>query len=164
MFILSCTNWSFDHGLQIIHADVKMEADGAVLIEEPLCVDVGLPALLLSGLEDTDSNRWASPEEWRKMPFFCCGCGDPECRAFSFRVRHDGDFVRLTELEERPDREPRELFEAEIAADEYRREILQAGRQFLRFIEGLDYRPYYGNTVSEVKQLIGRLEEAVRKI
>lgn len=70
MFTLSCTNWSWDADLQIIHADVLLKIDGDVLIDEPLCVDVGLPALLYSVTHDAEPNRWGKVDEWERMPFF----------------------------------------------------------------------------------------------
>jgi hypothetical protein len=161
MFHLSCENWSFDPGLQIIHADVLLKIGDDVLIDEPVCVDVGLPALLLSALQNTEPNRWAPPEEWHRMPFFCCGCGDPECRAFSFRVKHEGDTVRFIELEERQNSRPREMSAFDIPAGEYRTSILNIGKQFLSFIEGLEYKPYFKGTVLEIKRLTERLESSI---
>jgi len=54
---------------QIILADVKLEIENNVWIDEPLCIDVGLPALLLSAIEATAPNRWAPAAEWQKMRF-----------------------------------------------------------------------------------------------
>lgn len=161
MFHLSCKNWSFDRDLQIVHADVLLQVDGDTLIDEPVCVDVGLPALLLSALKDTEPNRWAPPEEWRSMPFFCCGCGDPECRSFSFRVRHRGERICLVELEERQHGEPREMSEYEIPLEEYRTAMARIGNQFLSFIDGLEYRPYFADTVNQMKRLVFELEESL---
>jgi hypothetical protein len=159
MFELGCTGWSFDHGLQIIHADVRMAIDGKEIIDEPLCVDVGLPAMLLSAVSPTESNRWSQPEQWEKKPFFCCGCGDPECRAFSFRVRHDvSGSVLLTELEERENGEPRELDEHTVEADGYREAVLAVGRQFLAFVEKLDDRPMYPETMKVMRGLVEQLD------
>jgi hypothetical protein len=108
LFSLQCSNLSWDADLQIIHADVLLCVDGEVLIDEPLCIDVGLPALMYSVNEDVEPNRWAAPEEYDRMPFFCCGCGDPECRAYSFRVRHiDVSHLELAELEERDGGKPK---------------------------------------------------------
>jgi hypothetical protein len=105
MLLLSLKKWSFDADLQIIHADVKLIIEGQILIDEPLCIDVGLPALLLSACEATEPNRWASHLEWQRMPFFVCGCGDAECRGFSFVVKHvdetwtNGSMIIIESLE-----------------------------------------------------------------
>ncbi|MDF2959277.1 MAG: hypothetical protein K0S39_1012 [Paenibacillus sp.] len=155
MFILKCEGWSWDADLQIIHADVLLEADGEVLIDEPLCVDVGLPALLYSLYRDVEPNRWAAPEECFRMPLFCCGCGDPECRAFSFRTRHlDGERIELTELEERQGAEPKILGTYTVPLDEYKAQVMAVAKQFLSFVKDLDYKPYFADTVKVVGQLV----------
>lgn len=157
-FMLNCSGWSFDADLQIIHADVRLEADGETVIDEPLCVDVGLPALLLSMHEDVEPNRWADAERWHRVPFFVCGCGDPECRAFSFVVRHlSPDQLELTEVEERQDMPPRKLGTYLVDKAEYIRQVRAVGLAFLQFVEGLElYRPYYKDTVETVKRLLQR--------
>jgi hypothetical protein len=158
-FVLQCTGWSFDKDLQIVHADVLLEAEGETIIEEPLCVDVGLPALLLSLRESVEPNRFADPREWRKMPFFCCGCGDPECRAFSFRVRHlpDGN-IELTELEERQEREPRALAVYLIPREAYEASVDRIAKDFLSFIKPLDYRPHHSETLPLVRRMLAEAE------
>src|ERR1700688_2993328 len=104
MLLLSLKKWSFDADLQIIHADVKLIIEDQILIDEPLCIDVGLPALLLSACESTEPNRWASHLAWQQMPFFVCGCGDAECRGFSFVVKHvDETWLQISEVDERID-------------------------------------------------------------
>lgn len=155
MFELTCKRWSWDSDLQIIHADVRLEVDGDVLIDEPLCVDVGLPAMLYSTRSDVEPDRWAAPDQWRRMPFFCCGCGDPECRGFSFRVRHtDGGMLELTELEEREHAPARELGSYQVPVHIYREQVIAIAEQYLEFIQGLDYRPYFADTVKVVKELL----------
>ncbi|MCR8632848.1 hypothetical protein [Paenibacillus radicis (ex Xue et al. 2023)] len=155
MFKLECKGWSWDQDLQIIHADVRLEVDGEVLIDEPLCVDVGLPALLYSLNHEVEPNRWASPEECFRMPFFCCGCGDPECRAFSFRTRHlDGGQVELTEMEERQHGEAKALATYIIPLETYKSQIIPVAHQYLSFVEGLEYRPYFADTIKVVRQLV----------
>lgn len=153
-FRLNCNGWSHDADLQIIHADVKLEIDGETVIDEPLCVDVGMPAMLLSLYRDVDPDRWSEPDIWESKPFFCCGCGDPECRAFSFRVRHVGDRIMLTELEERQGDEPRILAEYAIDRREYEEQVRQAGQQFVEFANRLDYRPLYPDTLAQAKSLL----------
>jgi hypothetical protein len=162
MFTLKYEGWSWDEGLQIIQADVRLEAGGEVLIDEPLCVDVGLPALVYSVYRDVEPNRWAPPDDIFRLPFLCCGCGDPECRAYSFRVRHKGGgMLELTELEERQDAEPRLMGVYEVPEDVYRAQVIAAAEQFLSFVKGLDYRPYYPDTVQAVERLVhkGAAEE-----
>lgn len=155
MFELTYTGWSWDSDLQIIQADVKLEIDGEVLIDEPLCVDVGLPALLLSTRSDVEPNRWSAPDRWQCIPFFCCGCGDPECRAYSFRVKHMGDgMLELTELEEREQESSKELGLYSVSADSYKEQVVAIAKKYLDFVEGLDYRPYFADTVKVIRELL----------
>jgi hypothetical protein len=155
MFQLQLDHWSFDKDLQLIHADVTLRVGNNIIIEEPLCIDVGLPALLASGLQDTEPDRWAAADEWQRMPFFICGCGDPDCRAFSFAVRHlDQDQLEFTWIEERQNRPFREMESYVLDSNAYREQLLSNGRQFLQFVKDLDYRPYFSDTVSVVQKLI----------
>jgi hypothetical protein len=159
MFQLQLEHWSFDKDLQLIHADVMLSVDNNIIIEEPLCIDVGLPALLASGLQDTKPNRWASAEDWQLMPFFICGCGDPECRGFSFTVQHlDSDRISFTWIEERQNGPFREMESYVLDAQDYRKQLLLQGRKFLQFVEDLKYKPYFADTVTVVQNLILRLE------
>ncbi|WJH32218.1 hypothetical protein N6H14_17430 [Paenibacillus sp. CC-CFT747] len=161
MFKLKADGFSWDRDLQIIHADVVLEVDGETIVDEPLCVDVGLPALLLSALEDTKPNRWADPGEWSRMPFLVCGCGDPECRAYSFRVEHEGaGRIRLMELEESPDGTSRELAFYEVDQAEYREAVRRLAEDYLAFTEGLAYKPLVKDTPAIVRELLERLSLA----
>ncbi|BFT69771.1 hypothetical protein [Paenibacillus sp. P36] len=163
MFELSVKGWSLDKDLQIIQADVRMAVDDSVIIEEPLCVDVGLPALLYSALSDTEPNRFAPPDQWEQMPFFVCGCGDPECRGFSFVVHHlPEEQIQLISVEERTNGTYRELETHNIPADHYRKEVLEIGETYLAFIKGLDYRPYFADTVKVVEGLVHQLHQQRR--
>jgi hypothetical protein len=158
MLLLSMENWSFDADLQIIHADVKLVIEDYICIDEPLCIDVGLPALLLSAIEATEPNRWASSTEWQKMPFFVCGCGDAECRGFSFVVEHvDESWLKISEVEERFDDDYRIAGEYLVLVEEYRKQVEMIGRQFLQFVRDLDYKPYLPNTVEIVEALLSQL-------
>jgi hypothetical protein len=152
----SYRNYSFDADLQIVRADVRVAWDGDVWVEEPLCVDVGLPALAASLQGDTAPNRFGDPvRDWRAMPFLVCGCGDPECRAHSFAVKHlPGERVRLTYVEERPGREPRELAAAELPLAELRRAVTSVAEEYLRFVEPLDYRPLLSGAPELVRQAL----------
>lgn len=165
MFSLNYDHLSLEPDLQIVHADVRLEIDGEIVIEEPLCVDVGLPALLLSALEDTSPSRFSDPIVWQRMPFVCCGCGDPECRAFSFVVRHrpEEGVIEFDEVEERQNDEPRLLQSFTVDAQAYRDEVARLAREFLSYIEGRDYRPYLAHTVETVRSLLDRLTADVRK-
>ncbi|SDE01953.1 hypothetical protein SAMN02799630_04413 [Paenibacillus sp. UNCCL117] len=158
---LSYRNWSFDADLQIVHADVLLEIGGEAVVDEPLCVDVGLPALLLSAAEDVRPDRWAGVDAWEKVPFFICGCGDPECRGFSFIATHrkDMSLIELQEVEERQDAPPRPLAEYEVDREEYARQVKEIGETFLSFVEPLDYRPLYGDTVATVRRLLAKLAD-----
>jgi hypothetical protein len=165
MFQLQLDHWSFNKELQIIHADVILRVEDMIIVEEPLCVDVGLPALLVSIMEDVEPNRWAPADQWRYMPFFVCGCGDPDCRAFSFVVRHRVvDQLDFTWVEERKGDTYREMESFSIPKDKYREQVMQVGRQFMQFIEGLDYRPYFADTVAIVEELMARLEKIDQKL
>ncbi|PYI50807.1 hypothetical protein [Paenibacillus flagellatus] len=163
MFELNVDRLSFDEGLQIVQADVRLAIDGESVVEEPLCVDVGLPALLLSGLEDTSPYRWAPADEWSRMPFFVCGCGDPECRAYSFRVKHrNGEEAEWTLVEESEDGTYREQESYAVPLGECREQLIELGERFLAFVGPLDYRPYFADTVPVVQELVDRLKAAVR--
>jgi hypothetical protein len=158
MFRLQLDDWSFDKDLQLIHADVTLSVADTIIIEEPLCIDVGLPALMASALYDVEPNRWAPAEEWQRMPFFVCGCGDPDCRAFSFVVHHrDGDKLEFTWVEERQNNSYREMESFSIEGSDYRTEVLKLGRQFLQFVKELDYKPYFTETVPIIKDLTLKL-------
>ncbi|MBE1444394.1 hypothetical protein [Paenibacillus sp. OAS669] len=160
MFQLRYSGWSWDSELQIIQADVKLEIDGELLIDEPLCVDVGLPAMLLSTRSDVEPYRWSAPDLWQRIPFFCCGCGDPECRAYTYRVRHlDGGLLELTELEEKEQGPSRELGTYTVQASQYEEQVVSIAKAYLTFIEGLDYRPLFADTVEVVKRLLAELEQ-----
>jgi hypothetical protein len=161
MFDLRVDRLSFDKGLQIVQADVKLVIDGEAVIEEPMCVDVGLPALLLSGLEGVAPYRWAQAGEWRRMPFFVCGCGDPECRAYSFRVKHtSGTEAEWTLVEEAEDERHREHESYTVSLEACRKQLIELGERFLAFVEPLDYRPYFAETVPVVRELLERLKRA----
>jgi hypothetical protein len=158
MLLLSLEKWSFDKELQIIHADVKLEIDDHTLIDEPLCIDVGLPALLLSALESTEPNRWAAASEWQRMPFFVCGCGDAECRGFSFVVKHlDEAWLQISEVDESQDDHYRVAGEYLVLVKEYRQQVAAIGYRFLQYVRDLDYRPYLANTVEIVEDLLAKL-------
>lgn len=164
MFHLHVGRLSFDKGLQIVQADVRLVLDGELVIEEPMCIDVGLPALLLSGLEDMTPYRWASAEQWERMPFFVCGCGDPECRAYSFRVKHtERGRAEWTLVEEAEDGTFREHETYAVPLDECRRQLIELGERFLAFVEPLDYRPYFADTVPVIRELVERLGLALRE-
>jgi len=144
--------------LQIILADVKLGIENDIWIDEPLCIDVGLPALLLSAIEATAPNRWAPATEWRKMPFFVCGCGDAECRGFSFVVEHmDGSWLKISEVDERMDDDYRIAGEALVLVEEYRKQVESIGYEYLQFVRHLDYKPYLPNTVEIVEDLLKQL-------
>ncbi|SDO80364.1 hypothetical protein SAMN04487897_1234 [Paenibacillus sp. yr247] len=163
MFNVSVKGWSLDKDLQIIQADVLMTAFDSILIEEPLCIDVGLPAFLYSALHDTTPNRFAPADQWERMPFFVCGCGDPECRGFSFVVRHLAEEqLELIAVEERTNGTHRELEAHIIPRMAYCQQVLAIGEAYLQFIKGLDYRPYFGATVKVVEDLVHQLHQLLR--
>jgi hypothetical protein len=167
MLKLHITGFRWDRELQLIQADVCLTVGGRTIIEEALCVDVGLPALAFSLNEDVEPDRFAPPEVWRKKPFFVCGCGDPECRAYVFTVRHESGqgTVRLAEVEERGGGLFRVLEEWELPAGEYKAAVKDAVLNVLEYAEGLDgYKPLFSDTLPIVRQELERacppLEEA----
>lgn len=60
---------AFHEPLQIVQAEVKLDIDGVEVINEPLCIDVGLPALLLSACSNTKPNRLLLLNNGRKCRF-----------------------------------------------------------------------------------------------
>jgi hypothetical protein len=158
MFKLTYSNMSFDKGLQIIQADVLLQIHGEVLIDEPLCIDVGMPALVFSTFNDVLPNRYAEADEWSRIPFFVCGCGDPECRGYSFIVKHlSSEELRWIEVEQSEDGSLREMEDYKISLKQYKEQILLAGQQFLDFTQGLDYQPYFQETLQVVNKWVNRL-------
>lgn len=158
---LTMSGFRWDRELQIIQADTVLELEGEAVIDEALCVDVGMPALVCSVSEDVKPDRWSPPEEWRKKPFWVCGCGDPECRAYSFMVQHKhkggtGE-VLLTEIDEREDGTYRVQGEILVPAEEYRAAVLAAAESFLVFAGELKgYSPLFDGTLEEVRRQIRR--------
>ena len=165
MLELRIDGYRHDPDLQIIQADVKFTVHGDVLVDEPLCIDVGLPSLLNSVINDVNPNRWAPVEQWMMMPFFVCGCGDPECGAMSFVVYHNGDeTLQLQEIEERQGTLHRVLVQYDnIPLAQYRIQEMIVAQQFLDFIEGKNYRPLFADTVPIVRQLLLQLHQMVSK-
>lgn len=157
VFALELARFRWDRELQIIQADVRLAVQGTAVIDEALCVDVGLPALAASLHGDVEPDRTGPPEEWHSKPFFVCGCGDPECRAYLFRVQHQPDqgTVVLAEVEERGEGRYRVLEEFEVEAAVYRTAVVQALRSFLAFAEGLEgYRPLYAGTLARIRETL----------
>ncbi len=161
MFRLQMSGWAHNRELQIIQADVTLELHGTTLIDEPLCVDVGMPALARSATCNVWPDRFAPSDSWEQAPFFVCGCGDPECRAYLFGVEHaDADTVRLIELEQSGPGESRELDRFELPVELYRSEVRKAAEQFIAFIEERgDYKPLYPDTYRKVAEELARLKK-----
>ncbi|NDI36752.1 hypothetical protein [Chengkuizengella sediminis] len=157
---LTYDHLSLNKELQIVQADVFLEINDDIIIDEPLCIDVGLPALLLSTLEDTFPDRFASATEWEKTPFFVCGCGDPDCRGFSFVVRHrDDKSIQLIEVEESEGDIHKEMDEYFVDLLEYQKIVYKIGDQFLAFIKDLAYSPYFKDTIPVIEDLMKRLKK-----
>ncbi len=161
LFQLQYEKWRLDPQLQIVQADVTVTIDGEIVLEESICVDVGMPAMLYSRTHDTTPSRQAAPEEWRRAPFWVCGCGDPACRQlFSLAVRHrtngEGEepMVELAEVEEREGEEPRETARYRVPAAQYAAEVTKVGSAFARFVAGRDYRPLLANTEAIVRDML----------
>jgi hypothetical protein len=164
MMKLEVSGWSLDKDLQIVQADVLLELDGEVVIEETLCMDVGLPSLLLSVTENVTPDRFSSTEQWESIPFFVCGCGDPDCRAYSFGVEQlSAGRLRLTEIEESETGWKRKYSSWEIPQAEYGLQIIKVAENFLQFVEGKDYRPALSQTVELVKKHIKLIRQNITK-
>lgn len=162
MFQLDIRNMKHDEQLQIVQADVSLHINGELWIEEPLCIDVGLPSLLYSGLYDIEPDRFASAQQWQNHPFFVCGCGDPECRAFAIRVRHlNQDELELIEVEQTTHGEIREYGRTIVSKQSYRQQIIEVAHQFITYMQGKDYRSLHGDILSRVKQLVSQLKEGI---
>jgi hypothetical protein len=159
MFNLVVQNMSFDSDLQIIQADVIFRLGDEIIVEETVCIDVGLPSMVRSVLYNVEPNRWAKADEWEKMPFFICGCGDPECRAFSFMVKHLSDNeLEITEVEEKENDDYRIYQSWIISKTEYGRQVINLAEQFLNFVRPLDYRPFLPKTVNIVDDLLEQIK------
>lgn len=157
MFKLTVTNLDFDPGLQIIQGDVSLVIDRDQVIDETQCVDIGLPSLLRSIVADVHPNRWS--EKWEDMPFFVCGCGDPECKAYSFIIQHlHEDKIAITEIEESEKSEHRIYQKWVISKREYGEEIIRFAEQFLSFVEPFDYKPFFPQSVERIKEMIHNIK------
>ncbi|MEW9668500.1 hypothetical protein [Ammoniphilus sp. 3BR4] len=153
MFQLTVTNLDFDPDLQIIQGDVCLIINNDQVINETQCVDIGLPSLVRSILADVHPNRWS--QQWEDMPFFVCGCGDPDCKAYSFIVQHlSEDKIEIMEIEERVNGEYRLYQKWIISKAEYAQEVLRFAEQFLSFVKPLDYVPFFPQSVNTIKEFI----------
>lgn len=162
MLTIEMKGLRWDRELQIIQADVRVDAEGRTWVEESLCIDVGMPAWAASLNADVEPDRLSPPENWQSKPFLVCGCGDPECRAHSFAVRHNQETgtVWIGLVEERGGGTGRVLEELELPRAEYGQAVEQAARDFLRFTEGLDgYSPLYPDTLEVVRRELARWHE-----
>lgn len=161
MFRIQFKGLKLETELQIVQAEVRVEADGESIVDESMCVDVGLPALLYSCYEPTLPNRWASVDDWPSIPFFVCGCGDPECRAIGFRTRiiEEDEQIEWVLVEQGEDRTYREHETYRFELGEYREQVLQAAEQVLALVDGQDYRPL----MTETEAVVGRLTDKLRR-
>lgn len=158
IFELTYDNLALDQDLQIVQADVLLKIDDEIVIDEALCIDVGLTALVQSCLKEFRPNRWAEEKEWDKIPFFVCGCGDADCRAYSFIVEHiSPDEIKLYEIEERMNQDDRVYQSWTINKQEYVESVLDVSKQFLRFIGPLDYRPLFQKRLFILKELVDQV-------
>ena len=158
MFKIQLEDLQFDAGLQIIQADLLLEIKQEQVINESICLDVGMPSLLRSVFHELMPNRWAV-EQWETLPFFICGCGDPDCKAFSFVVRHPSDEeVELTEIEENEDGSYRTYGVWRVNREDYAREVVRVAEQFLAFVEPLEYKPQFSQTVEVVRAYLKKIK------
>lgn len=159
MFELKAAGWSFLAGLELVQADILVRIEGETVIDEPLCVDAGLPSLLASAIRDTQPRRFAEPVEWERTPYFVCGCGDASCRAFVFETKHEGEFIRWIEWEESEFGHARRMDEFLFAASDYRREVLAYAEEFLGFIREHPYRPDLPGHLERIESLAEQLRK-----
>jgi hypothetical protein len=161
VFKIQLDDLQFDGGLQIIQADLLLEIQQEQVVNESICLDVGMPSLLRSVFHELKPNRWAV-DHWETLPFFICGCGDPDCKAFSFMVQHlSGGEVKLTEIEENEDGSYRSYGVWRVDLQDYAREIVRVAEQFLEFVEHLDYRPQFPQTVEVIKTYVKKIKQDV---
>jgi hypothetical protein len=151
--------------LHIVQAEVIVEADGETVIDESMCVDVGLPALMLSCFQPTHPNRWASIDEWQSIPFFVCGCGDPECRGISFRTRllNEGKEIEWVLVEQAEDRSYREQETYVFNLRSYKQQVLLVSDQFLTVIDKEDYRPLMKDTEEVVRRMADNIRTSLAR-
>ena len=161
MFQLNVTNLDFDSDLQIIQGDVSLLIRNDQVINETQCVDIGLPSLIRSTLANVHPNRWS--ERWEEMPFFVCGCGDPECRAHSFIVQHHPEGkMEITEIEEKEDGEYRTYQNWIINKRDYAEEVIRFAEQFLAFVQPLDYVPFFPQSVEKIREMTNDIKRELR--
>ncbi|MGO4270214.1 hypothetical protein AB4Z22_10265, partial [Paenibacillus sp. TAF58] len=65
----------------------------------------------------------------------------------------------LASVEERSNGTYRELETHMIPSLEYRKKVLEVGETYLSFIKDLDYRPYFGDTVKVVEDLVYQIHQ-----
>jgi hypothetical protein len=88
MFELRATGWTYLEDLQLVHADIEVNIEDTIVLDEPFSVQNGVASLLLSAIEDVHPLQFIGQPDWRTEPFFVCGCGDSSCRAALFKVTH----------------------------------------------------------------------------
>jgi hypothetical protein len=160
MFRLQVTGWSFQADLQLVQADVALDIDDTIVLDEPFCLQVGIGSLLLSAFEPVYPRQFDETGDWRVQPFFVCGCGDSSCRAAVFAVRHlpDGQV------------EWQELMQSEFGTewrgdtyvfglDEYVEALRAYGEAYLAFLRphAAELGEEIAGSVRVVEGLIGRL-------
>jgi hypothetical protein len=135
MFELKCSGWSYLPDLQIVQADIALDIEDTIVLDEPFCVHVGIGALLLSAFEDVYPKQFNEDEDWRVQPFFICGCGDSSCRAALFEVRHLPEKrVQWCELmqSEYGSEWRGDVYEFDL--DTYRQALLSYGHAYVAFL------------------------------
>jgi hypothetical protein len=65
-----------------------------------------------------------------------------------------------TLVEEAEDGTYREHESYTVSLQACRKRLIELGERFLAFVEPLDYRPYFADTVPVVRELLERLERA----
>jgi hypothetical protein len=162
MFEICLEDLFFDADLQIIQAEIQLTINQQEVFHEILCLDVGLPSMVRSVFHELQPNRWAKIADWHELPFFVCGCGDPECKAYSFAVHHLSTAqIELTELEEQEQGEARILQKWRIPLKEYAREIVKIAEQFLDYTKPLDYHPLFPQTVTVIQTYVSKIKQEI---
>ena len=135
MFELKATGWSFQADLQLVQADIEVNMEDTIVLDEPFCVQVGMGALLLSAFENVHPRQFDESFDWRVQPFFVCGCGDSSCRCALFEVTHHSDqTVEWCELMQSESGREHRGDTYRFGLEEYRFALLEYSQTYVQFL------------------------------
>jgi hypothetical protein len=162
MFELKATGWSYQEDLQLVQADIEVNIEDTIVLDEPFCVQVGMASLLLSAFQDVHPRQFSETYDWREQPFFICGCGDPSCRAALFEVKHHDDgTVEWCELMQSETGGERRGDSYRFGLAEYRTMLVNYAEQYVAFlrVEGRVLGEELKESLSHVEPLLQRLTD-----